>query len=123
MTGVGVGVTGSLAVLLALAGCEAARGVSSCGGAAGFLVLVAIVMLMVLLGSALLKVFEVPDPGSTSFLAVGIVAVVALLFLLDALLNPWTALVIPVVSAASYLLAHWVTTRFDDEAPGRRDWR
>ena len=39
-----------------------------------------------------------PDPGSTSFLAVGLLAVVALLFLVDVLFDWWMIIVIPVVS-------------------------
>ena len=60
-------------------GCEAVRGTSSCGGGPGFTLLVATFAVCVLLGSALLRTFLIPDPGSSSFLAVGLVAVVALL--------------------------------------------
>lgn len=122
LTGGLVGVGGAAAVYTALAGCEAARGVSSCGGAPGLLVLTGIIALMVLAGSALLTAFEAPDPRSTSLLAVGLVAVVALLFLLDVLLSPWMFVVVPALSAASYSLAAWVT-RLGEEAGGRSDWR
>ena len=99
---------------LSLRGCEAVRGTTSCGGGPGFLLLVAIFALSVLLGSALLKVFTIPDPGSSSFLAVGIVAVVALLFLID-LLDSWVAIVvIPPLSVASYIASAWVTDTFVD---------
>ncbi|HLN78355.1 MAG TPA: hypothetical protein VK204_15000 [Nocardioidaceae bacterium] len=122
VTGLVVGVVGGAATWAAMAGCEAVRGVSTCGGAPGFFILVAIVVLMILLGTLLLKAFKVGDPGSTSFLAVGVVTVVAMLTLLDVILSPWMFVVIPVLSAAAYLLAHWVTTRFDSEQTGRRDW-
>ena len=43
-----------------------------------------------------------PDPGSTSLLAVGLLAVVVLVFLLDSLDEWWTVIVIPVVGALTY---------------------
>jgi hypothetical protein len=116
-----VGAAGAVATYGAMAGCEALRGVSTCGGGPGFLVLVAIFVLMVLLGAGVLRVFRAEAPGSTSFLGVGIVAVVVMLVLLDAVYSPWMFVVVPALAAVAYLLAHWVTTRFDDET-GRRDW-
>jgi hypothetical protein len=91
--------------------CEAARGTSTCG-AAGFWLLVAILIGMVLLGAAILRLWRVPDPGSTSFLAVGLLAVVALLFLVDALFSWWMVIVIPLLTVATYALAYWVTSTF-----------
>lgn len=117
-----VGLAGGAGTYAALAACEAVRGVSSCGGAPGFFVLLAIVALMILLGSALLKALAVSDPGSTSFLAVGIVAVLSMLFLLDVMDSPWMFVVVPALSAGAYLLAHWVTSRYADESTGRQDW-
>ncbi|MGH3369035.1 MAG: hypothetical protein ACRDPR_03460, partial [Nocardioidaceae bacterium] len=99
----------------AMTGCEAVRGVSTCGGAPGFFILVAILALMVLLGTGILKAFRVDDPGSTSFLAVGVVAVIAMLVLLDAIFSAVMFVVIPLLTALAFLLAHWVTTRFDEE--------
>jgi hypothetical protein len=71
---------------------------------------------MVLIGSVLLRAFGVPDPGSTSFLGVGLVAVVALLFLVDLLFLWWMVIAIPAVAVASFALAHWVTTAFIEPA-------
>lgn len=122
LAGAVVGLAGGAGTYAALAACEAVRGVSSCGGAPGFFVLLAIVTLMVLLGSALLKALAVTDPGSTSFLAVGIVAVLSMLFLLDVMDSPWMFVVVPALSAGAYLLAHWVTSRYADESTGRQDW-
>lgn len=122
LTGLLVGAAGAAGTYGAMAGCEVVRGVSTCGGAPGFFILVAIVALMVLLGAGLLKAFRVKDTGSTSFLAVGIVTVLAMLLLLDAIFSVWMFAVIPALTAAAYLLAHWVTTRFDSEDTGRRDW-
>ncbi|HET9860375.1 MAG TPA: hypothetical protein VFQ19_11395 [Nocardioidaceae bacterium] len=117
VTGVVVGLFGVAATSLALAGCEAMTGTSSCGGP-GFFLLVAILAVMVLLGTALLKAWKVADAGSTSFLAVGVLTVVVLLVLLDLVFSAWMFLVVPLLTGAAYALAHWVTTRFGDEAPG-----
>lgn len=122
LAGALVGLAGGAGTYAALAGCEAVRGVSTCGGAPGFFVLLAIVVLMVLLGTALLKALAVKDPGSTSFLAVGIVAVMSMLFLLEVMDSPWMFVVVPALSAGAYLLAHWVTSRYADEPTGRQDW-
>jgi hypothetical protein len=119
VTGLVVGGAGAGGTYAALSGCEAVRGVRTCGGAPGFFILVAILALMILLGMLLLKAFKVNDPGSTSFLAVGIVAVVAMLTMLETIYSPWMFVAVPVLSAAAYLLSHWVTTRFEDE-PVRR---
>lgn len=116
LTGVIVGAVGAAATYGAMTGCEAVRGVSTCGGAPGFFILVAIFVLMVLLGSAVLKAFRVSDSNSTSFLAVGVVTVIVMLTLLDVIFSVWMFAVIPVLSALAFLLANWVTTRFD-EAP------
>ncbi|MFC7505905.1 hypothetical protein, partial [Nocardioides sp. GCM10030258] len=112
LTGFAVGAAMVALTWLSLRGCEAVRGTSSCGGGPGFLLLIATFALCVLLGSALLKVFLIPDPGSSSFLAVGLVAVVALLFLID-LLDSWSMLIIiPVLSIGGYLASVWVTKTF-----------
>jgi len=114
LTGLVVGAAGGAATYGAMAGCEAVRGVSTCGGAPGFFILVAILALMVLLGGVILRAFGVSDPGSTSFLAVGVVAVVAMLVLLDVIFSAAMFVVVPALSALAFLLAHWVTTRFDE---------
>ena len=119
LTGLVVGAFGTLLTYLAMGGCEWVRGTSTCGDA-GFFLLVAILALMILLGTLLLKVCQVSDPGGTSFLAVGVVTVVVLLLLVDVLFSGWMFLVVPVIAAASYLLSRWVTTRFVDAADGHR---
>lgn len=109
VTGLLVGV---LVVLLTAGGqqvCEAAQGTSSCGGA-GYPLVLAILIVAVIAGGALLRWSAVPDPTSTSFLGVGLLAVIALLFLVESLDSWWMLLVIPVVSTATYAGSHWVTT-------------
>ncbi len=91
--------------------CSSVKGTSSCGGP-GFFLLVAILIVAVLVGATLLRGARVPQPGSTSFLAVGLLSVVALLFLVDQLFEWWMVIAIPLVSVATYVLSHWVTTAF-----------
>ena len=93
--------------------CELVRGAPSCGGI-GLFVLLLILVAMIFLGAALLRLFGVSDPGSTSFLAIGLLAVVALLFLVDLLFNWWMIIVIPCVTLLTYTLSSWVTTSFVD---------
>lgn len=105
---------GAIMVGLTWAGfrlCEVVQGTQACGNP-GFLLLVAIVVAMVWLGSVLLKAWGIPDPGSTSFLGVGLLAVLALLFLVDVLFSWWMIIVIPVIAMLTYALSHWVTTAF-----------
>ncbi len=98
--------------------CGQIQGTNSCGNP-GILLLMAILALAVVLGTVVLRLCQVPEPGSTSFLAVGLTSVVALLFLVDALFEWWMVIVIPLVSVATFLLSHWVTTTFVEPAtPG-----
>jgi hypothetical protein len=95
--------------------CTSVKGTSSCGGP-GFFMLLAILVVAILVGAALLGAARVPEPGSTSFLAVGLLSVVALLFLIDQLFAWWMIIVIPLVSVATFLLSHWVTATYIDPA-------
>ncbi len=109
-------VIGLFAVLLTFASlklCELVRGTDSCGGP-GLLLLVATLVILTYVGGWLLRAFGIDDPGSTSFLAVGLLAVMAMLFFLDVIYNWWMVIVIPIVAMATYALSWWVTTRFVD---------
>jgi hypothetical protein len=118
LTGVVVGLVTVGLTWGSLKGCEVTRGTATCGGGPGLLLLVVIVVVAALLGAALLRAFRVNDPGSTSFLGVALLTVVALLFLIDVLSSGWMIVVIPLVAAGTYALAHWVTTAFVE--PGGR---
>jgi hypothetical protein len=110
---VGLGMVGLTWASLRL--CETVQGTSSCGGT-GYPLLAAILVLMVIVGTLLLKLGRVAEPGSTSFLAVGLTAVIALLFLVDSLLDTAMIVVIPLISAVSYAASHWVTRTFIEPA-------
>lgn len=115
VTGVAVGLLAVLLTFLALRGCEQARGTSSCGGP-GLFLLIAIMVICVLAGRFLLAAWDVTDPGSTSFLAVGLLAVIALLFLVNVLFEWWMIILIPLIGMATYMLSHWVTTALIEPA-------
>lgn len=114
VTGLVVGAFGTGLTYLTMAGCEGIRGASTCGKS-GFFPLVAILALMILLGTLMLKFAKVSDPGSTSFLAVALLGVIALLTLTEVIFSGWMFVLVPILCAAAYALAHWVTTRFVDE--------
>lgn len=111
LTGLVVGLFGAGATYGGTVGCEAWRGTSSCGGGPGLLLLVVILALMVLLGAGALALFGVPEPRSTSFLGVGLTFVVVLVALMSTVFSVWMFFAVPVLSAAAYGVAHWVTTR------------
>jgi hypothetical protein len=113
VTGLLVGLVGVVLSYGASQGCEAVRGVGSCGGS-GLIALLAVLIIEVVLGSVLLKAWRIPDATSTSFLGVGLVAVMALLFFLNQLESVWMLLVIPVLTAVTFLLSWWVTETFVD---------
>lgn len=96
-------------------GCAAIRGTTSCGGP-GFFLLLAILVVLTVLGGYLLRAWGVRDSGSTSFLAMGLLTVVVLLFLIGSLFEWWMVIVVPLVAVATYLTSHWVTTRVADDA-------
>jgi hypothetical protein len=111
VTGLVVGIFGTLLFYVSLRGCESLNGTESCGGP-GFFLLVAILVLMVLFGGVLLKAWQISDPRNTSFLAIGVLCVVVLVTLMAALFSVWMFLLVPLISAGAYSLSQWVTTRF-----------
>lgn len=115
VTGAVVGLLTVGLTVLGLRGCEAVNDTNSCGGA-GFFIWVAILVGMVMLGSWMLGSFRVVDPGSTSFLAVGLAVVIVLLFLIDVVFDWWMVIAVPLIFVATYALAHWVTVRFIEPA-------
>lgn len=114
LTGVAVGLGLVGLTWAALRGCEAIQGTSSCGGT-GYPMLIAILVGLVAVGWLLLRAARVPEPGSTSFLAVGLTAVLALMFLIDSLTDRSMVVVIPVLCAGSFAAAHWVTRTFVEQ--------
>jgi hypothetical protein len=111
LTGLLVGALIVAATAASLRLCTRVAGTSSCGDP-GFFLLVAILVVAVLVGTAMLRAAHVPEPGSTSFLAVGLLSVATLLFLVGSIFEWWMVIVIPLVAVATFLLSHWVTTSY-----------
>jgi hypothetical protein len=85
-------------------------------------------MLLAWVGALLLTFFGVADAGSTSILAIGVLSVLVMLFLLDALDEWWALVAVPMLAVAGYGLSWWVTASVvGDEAgtevPEPRDVR
>jgi hypothetical protein len=111
LSGAIVGLIGVVLATGAGRGCEAVRGVGSCGGV-GLLALLVVLAIEVLVGSILLRAAHLTDPTSTAFLGVGMMAVIALLFLFGSLESRWMLVVLPIVTALTFLLSWWVTETF-----------
>ena len=118
LTGVAVGALALLLTWLAGVGCEAVRGTSACGGGPGLLVLVVVLAALVGEGTFVLRALGVPHAGSTSLLAVGILAVLVLVFLLGSLDEAWGLVAVPVASVLAHAASWWVTTTVGDDDPG-----
>ena len=111
VAGTVVGLAGAGLTYGGLRACDVLRGTESCGGGPGLLLLVAILVVMALLGAVLLALLRVPDARSLSALGTGIVCVVALVGLLEVVLESWMFVAVPLVAAVAYAIAAWVTTR------------
>jgi hypothetical protein len=117
LTGV---IAGAICVALTwgeVAGCEAIRGHNNCNDGFGLLAIVVVLAIEIVVGASLLKAFRVSDPFSTSFLGVGLVAMVVMLTFVgnDKMASPVMIAVIPALTAAAFLLSWWVTVRFIEE--------
>jgi hypothetical protein len=117
LTGVVAGLVTVLLGWLAARGCDAVRGVGTCGKF-GLFALIAILGIEVLLGATLLRAWKVQEPTSTSFFGIGLVAVVTMLFFLDDIDSPWMVLVIPLLTAVAFAVSWWITATFVDEDQG-----
>ena len=94
-------------VWLSERGCERVRDSSNCG-ALGLPLLVLIVVVTIVLGGLALSRLAMPSPGLVAFLGVAFMLVVVLAFLSEVLSSPWTLVVVPVLTAVTFLLANLV---------------
>lgn len=93
--------------------CDAVWGTTSCGTAGGLMLLV-IGALMLFLGTRLLRLLAVPEPGVTSALGMSLLAIAVLTVLLDQIFSPLMWIVLPLVAAGLYALAAWGAWRLSD---------
>ena len=113
VTGLLVGGWLVLSTFSTLRMCESVRGASACGGP-GLMLLLVIVAGGIALGASLLRYFKIRSAGSTSFLAVTLVAVIVMVFFAGSLDQWWTIPVVAVLTVGAYSLSHWVTTTYID---------
>jgi hypothetical protein len=111
VTGALVGLTLVGLTWVGLHACTSLRGTSSCG-TPGVLVLLAITVVSVVLGSLLLWLAGVTAHASTSLLGVALLVVLVLLALLPVLDEWWVVVVVPAVSVATFTGASWLTTTY-----------
>jgi hypothetical protein len=113
LVGLVVGVFLVVAVWLCEQLSQQSRGTTSLGGA-GFPLLVGIFILAVVGGALLLRLAKTPSPGSVSFLATGLVAVLSMLFLADHSDSFVAGVVVVVLAIAAFVLSRWVSVRYID---------
>lgn len=96
-----------------LRACDAARGTTSCGGP-GLFVLFIILALITLGATRLLRFWGFQDSGTVAFLGIALTAIVALVFLTAHLLSLTMVLVIPLVTALSFVISDWISATMSE---------
>jgi hypothetical protein len=107
-TGLLVGSLSAGLVWLGMAGCDVWRDSPSCGGGLGFGLLTAVVVISWLIGRVLLGFAEVPDALMVSFLGVAMAMIAVMLFLMDETFSVWMWLVMPILTAATFVASAWL---------------
>ena len=114
-----LGVVGLLAGFVTVAlvwlserGCDRVRDSPNCG-AAGFPLLVLIVVVTVVLAAIALTRLAMPHPKLVAFLGVGFMLLIVLAFLSSDLFTTWTLVVVPVLTAITFLIAHLIAGRLE----------
>ncbi|MFY0407164.1 hypothetical protein [Solicola sp. PLA-1-18] len=106
-------VLGLVAVLLCWAATEvfAALLGTPAGGRWGFLVLAIVGVATIVVGSRALRALDAPEPGATAFVGVVLVPVVVLGLFLGLSATGWAFVIVPLLSAATFALAHLAMAR------------
>jgi hypothetical protein len=99
-------------VWLAERGCDVARGTPNCGGW-GLPLLLLTVATTVLAGLVMLRRLRYPSPALTSFLGVCFMLIVVVGALSNRLFTPWSILVLPALTAGTFLFARAVVARLN----------
>jgi hypothetical protein len=114
-----LGVVGLLAGFVTIAliwlseqGCDRVRDSPNCG-AAGFPLLVLAVVITIVLGSLALSRLAMPHPKLVAFLGVGFMLLLVLAFGSNDLFSTWTLVVVPVLTAITFLVANLIAGRLE----------
>lgn len=94
-------------VWLSERGCDRFRGTSTCGPF-GFPLLILAVVMAVVLGRLMLAKLAMPHAALVAFLSVAFMLLIVVGFLSDQLFSTWTLLVVPALTAMTFLLAHLI---------------
>jgi hypothetical protein len=94
-------------VWLSERGCDRFRGSSNCGPL-GFPLLVLTVVVAVVLGAVALSKLAMPHPVLVAFLGTAFMLLIVLAFLSERLFTTWTLLVVPALTAVTFLVAHLI---------------
>jgi hypothetical protein len=93
-------------------GCNQLRDTPNCG-AVGFPLLVLTVVVTIVLAALALTKLAMPHPRLVAFLGVMFMLLIVLAFLTDHLSSTWNLLVVPVLSAVTFLVAHLIAGRLE----------
>jgi hypothetical protein len=99
-------------VWLSERGCDRVRNTPNCG-ALGFPLLVLTVVVTIVLGALALSRLAMPHPRLVAFLGVMFMLLIVLAFLTNDLFSTWTLLVVPVLTAITFLVAHLIAGRLE----------
>lgn len=93
-------------------GCNRVRDTPNCG-AMGFPLLILTVVVTIVLAALALTKLAMPQPRLVAFLGVMFMLLIVLAFLTDHLSSTWSLLVVPVLSAVTFLVAHLIAGRLE----------
>ncbi|GAA1651838.1 hypothetical protein GCM10009744_49620 [Kribbella alba] len=99
-------------VWLSERGCDRVRDTPNCG-AMGLPLLVLTVAVTIVLGALALSRLAMPHPRLVAFLGVMFMLLIVLAFLSNDLFSTWTLLVVPVLTAITFLVAHLIAGRLE----------
>jgi hypothetical protein len=107
-SGLLVGSVSAGLVWLGMAGCDVWRDSPSCGGGLGVGLLTAAVAMSWIVGRLLLGFADVPDALMVSFLGIAVALIVVMAFLIDETFSVWMWLVMPLLTAATFVASAWL---------------
>jgi hypothetical protein len=99
-------------VWLSERGCDRVRGTPNCG-ALGLPLLVLTVVVSIVLGALALSRLAMPHPKLVAFLGVMFMLLIVLAFLSNDLSSTWTLVVVPVLTAITFGVAHLIAGRLE----------
>jgi hypothetical protein len=113
----GIGLLAGFAIVgligLTLQACDSATGTTSCGGP-GLFVLLAILALITVGATRLLRMWGFSDAGTVAFLGIALTGIVVLVFLTTHLQSLGMVLVIPMITMFAFLISDWVSATMSE---------